>query len=752
MTLSRMTKAQLLERIQAMERQLEALTANRAAKGPPERDRLAILNEVIRATVACRTGEELSEALAWQIRRIMPVDSFLLDGCFHLAQSDISVGYGNFDTIDGVFQRVTVDPSQSDWDRGPLRGALFERFEPVRVLRRPEELNTRLQNLHTFGDSSRRSASMIYVPLVSGRRCVGVMAVMSYEFDAYGEEHVDLLMAIANQVAPAVEGVALMRALTEKSEALAQSEERLRAFVRALPDAAFVLDEDGTYLNVLAFDEPLLYRHAEDLTGKKLHELFPKEEADRYLAAIRKTIQTGQTQICEYSMDVLQGPSWFEGRTAPMRGRAGKKRMVVWIARDITERKRNADRLRENEQFLQSIFDAIQDGIAVLDENLTILRVNNAMNRWFPEHPAPEGQKCHWIYQHRDDPCDRCPSRRALQTGKLQSEVIPYIRDGKQAGWFELYSFPIPDASGRPRGVVEYVRDITRHREAEQAIQKAHEELERRVEERTEELSRANESLREEILERQRAERERQRLEQMQRDFMANVSHELKTPLTSIRGYAETLLEGALEDRKVLRNFLEIIHDNAVRMEFMTNDLLQISLLESGQIQLERRPVEIGDLVESSIKTVRLKASHKEIAIQSACPPGLPQVLGDSHRLREILQNLLDNAIQYSPERSQVVVKADASEDYVLLSVIDNGIGIPRKEQDRVFERLYRVDGARSRKVGGTGLGLAIVKELVKAHGGFVELRSQEGKGSTFTVYLPCLKESKQEESQRRGR
>jgi len=700
---------------------------------------------VTRATVACRTGEELSEALAWQIRRIMPVDSFLLDGCFHLTQSDISVGYGNFDTIHGVFQRVAVDPSQSDWDRGPLRESLFERFEPILVLRRPEDLNTRLRNLHTFGDNSRRSASMIYVPLVSGRRCVGVMAVMSYEFNAFGEEHVDLLLAIANQVAPAVEGVALMRVLTEQTEALAQSEERLRAFVQALPDAAFVLDEDGTYLNVLAFDEPLLYRHAEDLTGQKIHDLFPREEADRYLAAIRKTIQTGQTQICEYYMDVLQGPSWFEGRTAPMRGRADKKRMVVWIARDITERKRSADRLRDNEQFLQSIFDAIQDGIAVLDENLTILRVNNAMKRWYPEHPAPEGQKCHWIYQHRDDPCDRCPSLRALQTGTLQSEAISYLRDGKQAGWFELYSFPILDASGRPRGVVEYVRDITRHREAEQAIRKAHEELERRVEERTAELSRANESLREEIVERQRAERERQRLEQMQRDFMANVSHELKTPLTSIRGYAETLLEGALEDRKVLRNFLEIIHDNAVRMEFMTNDLLQISLLESGQLQLDRRPIEVSDLIESSVKTVSLKAAQKEIAIQIVCPSVLPQVQGDPHRLREVLQNLLDNAIQYSPDRSHVVVKAEANDNYILLSVIDNGIGIPRKEQGRVFERLYRVDSARSRKAGGTGLGLAIVKELVKAHGGFIELRSQEGQGSTFTVYLPAMKESKRD-------
>ncbi len=743
MTLSRMTKAQLLERIQVMERQLEELTANPTAASRPGRDRLEILNEVTRATVACRTGEELSEALAWQIRRIMPVDSFLLDGCFHLTQSDISVGYGNFDTINGVFQRVAVDPSQSDWDRGPLRESLFERFEPMLVLRRPEDLNTRLRNLHTFGDNSRRSASMIYVPLVSGRRCVGVMAVMSYEFNAYGEEHVDLLMAIANQVAPAVEGVALMRALTDKTEALAQSEERLRAFVQALPDAAFVIDEDGTYLNVLAFDEPLLYRHAKDLEGKRLHDLFPREEADRYLAAIRKTIQTGQTQICEYYMDVLQGPSWFEGRTAPMRGRADKKRMVVWIARDITERKRSADRLRDNEQFLQSIFDAIQDGIAVLDENLTILRVNNAMKRWYPEHPAPEGQKCHWIYQHRDDPCDRCPSLRALQTGTLQSEAISYLRDGKPAGWFELYSFPILDASGRPRGVVEYVRDITRHREVEQAIRKAHEELERRVEERTAELSRANESLREEIVERQRAERERQRLEQMQRDFMANVSHELKTPLTSIRGYAETLLEGALEDRKVLRNFLEIIHDNAVRMEFMTNDLLQISLLESGQLQLDRRPIDVSDLIESSVKTAHMKASQKDISIQIDYPPRLPQILGDSHRLREVLQNLLDNAIQYSPEHSRVVVKADANENYILLSVIDNGIGIPRKEQGRVFERLYRVDSARSRKEGGTGLGLAIVKELVKAHGGFIELRSQEGKGSTFTVYLPYPRESK---------
>ncbi|MDH4113710.1 MAG: ATP-binding protein [Actinomycetota bacterium] len=230
---------------------------------------------------------------------------------------------------------------------------------------------------------------------------------------------------------------------------------------------------------------------------------------------------------------------------------------------------------------------------------------------------------------------------------------------------------------------------------------------------------------------------ELRRLETVRRDFVANVSHELKTPLTAIQGFAETLLGGALEDPKHSQRFLEIIREHAMRLGRLTDDLLKLSRIEAGKHEPQLHLVRVPSLVGSVVETSRFKAEPRNISLTVAIPEDIPPIESDADWLAEVLQNLIDNAIQYTSSGGAIRVWASTGEDEVSIGVTDNGIGIPLESQGRIFERFYRVDAARSREVGGTGLGLAIAKHLVESLGGRIELESEAGKGSTFTIVLP---------------
>ena len=230
---------------------------------------------------------------------------------------------------------------------------------------------------------------------------------------------------------------------------------------------------------------------------------------------------------------------------------------------------------------------------------------------------------------------------------------------------------------------------------------------------------------------------ELRRLERVRQDFVANVSHEFKTPLTAIQGFAETLLAGALDDPENNRRFLEIIRNHAIRLARLTNDLLKLARIEAGKMEVEFSSVSLLELIEGCTETTLLKANRKEITLEITVPPQLPAVRGDAALLRDVLQNLLDNAIQYTPARGHISVSATAGPREAVVTVADTGIGIPLADSERIFERFYRVDAARSREAGGTGLGLSIAKHIVEAHGGKLWVESTVGQGSRFSFSLP---------------
>ena len=232
---------------------------------------------------------------------------------------------------------------------------------------------------------------------------------------------------------------------------------------------------------------------------------------------------------------------------------------------------------------------------------------------------------------------------------------------------------------------------------------------------------------------------ELERLERIRKDFVINVSHELRTPLAAIQGYTETLLDGALEDRANNMRFLGIIRQNAERLANLTADLLTLSRIELGRQNLQMASCDLLRIVEEAFDTVRPMADKKRIRLAIQTGPGPAQAYCDSEAMYQVLVNLLDNALKYTPEGGSITVGAEPTAGGAIeVFVRDTGVGIPAEDVERLFERFYRVDKARSRELGGTGLGLAIVKHLVRAHGSDVRVESALGQGSTFFFTLPA--------------
>ncbi|WP_203329002.1 sensor histidine kinase [Candidatus Laterigemmans baculatus] len=237
-----------------------------------------------------------------------------------------------------------------------------------------------------------------------------------------------------------------------------------------------------------------------------------------------------------------------------------------------------------------------------------------------------------------------------------------------------------------------------------------------------------------------RDESQMRQLERMRREFIANVSHELKTPLAAVKGYAETLQIGAKEDPETCTHFLTQIGLQAERLERLINDMLQLARAQAGTENLKITHVPLAPVLGESVAVYKPLAEARDISLQFAPPPAAAAVVADREALLTIVNNLVGNAVRYTPEGGLVELRCEEAEGAWKIVVADNGIGIPVQDQERIFERFYRVEKARDASRGGTGLGLSIVKNLLQALGGEVSVRSRPGEGATFVVRLPAMR------------
>jgi two-component system phosphate regulon sensor histidine kinase PhoR len=332
------------------------------------------------------------------------------------------------------------------------------------------------------------------------------------------------------------------------------------------------------------------------------------------------------------------------------------------------------------------LFNSMLEGLVLLDRNRRIYLANRAFKNLFGLQGELRGQTI----------------MEALRVHELAALVERVEADGQvldyelklpelSERWLQVNAAVIFDSAGQREGTVLVFHDLTRLKQ----------------------------------------------LERTREEFVANVSHELRTPLSMIKGYAETLLDGAKDNPEVATKFLQTIDRNARRLDLLIQDLLAISALESGRVTLNLQPVTLRELVEKVFADFKSRAAARQIQFVNELPE--LTVRGDSDRLEQVLGNLADNAVKYGRDGGTVNIGGRVAENgMVEVFVQDDGPGIPAEALERVFERFYRVDKARSREQGGTGLGLAIVKHIVQSHGGAVWAKSEAGRGTTFFLTLPA--------------
>jgi len=354
------------------------------------------------------------------------------------------------------------------------------------------------------------------------------------------------------------------------------------------------------------------------------------------------------------------------------------------------------EELSEDRSQLLAMLTSMVEGVMVLDYRGRVLQVNPALERMFDiSRSEARGRRCADVFQHQD-------------LNQLVSNVLA-SRNGQES---EIILSP----SGRCLHVEASIAGGEQDNEA-CAVLVLHDITELR------------------------------RLENIRKDFVANVSHELRTPLTSIKGYVEALIDGGKDDPETSTRFLDIILKQSDRLNLILDDLLQLSKIESGQVLFKRDPLHLSTVIERTLAMLKPLADKKGHRLTSWVAPDLPLIAGDEERLVQVLMNLIDNAVKYTPEHGTVTVaahratsgpsSASSTNDQIDLTVTDTGMGIPERDRPRVFERFYRVDKARSRELGGTGLGLAIVKHIVEGHGGQVWVEANVPTGSRFVVRLP---------------
>ena len=229
---------------------------------------------------------------------------------------------------------------------------------------------------------------------------------------------------------------------------------------------------------------------------------------------------------------------------------------------------------------------------------------------------------------------------------------------------------------------------------------------------------------------------EQEKLDRMRKEFVANVSHELRTPLTTIKSYAETLQDGAIDDRDLAVNFIRVIESESDRMTRLVRDLLMLSKLDYDKEEFNMKEMNILKVVNDCIYKMDISVKQKDQTISFESLGEIPLIIGDKDRIEQVVINIISNSIKYTPEKGKIAVKLLADDEYIYIKVKDNGMGIPKEDAARLFERFYRVDKARSRVLGGTGLGLSIAKQIVEAHKGTISLESDYGKGTEVTIKL----------------
>ncbi len=537
-------------------------------------------------------------------------------------------------------------------------------------------------------------------------------------------------LRVEGVASPIVRGSA--RDITERKqaeEALQASELRFRALIEHGLDNISLLAPDGTLLwESPAAVNMLGYKH-EQFKGRNIFEIIHPEDLERVQKQFAEVLrEPGSVIHSTFRLKHADGTwRWVEGIGTNLLHEPSVQAIVINY-RDITERRNAEDELRESEERYRLLYNSSLDAILLTAPDGRILSVNPAACRMFGRTEEE--------IQHlgRSGVADLSDPRLALaleeraRTGRFSGELT-LLRENGEKFPVEVSTAMFKDKNGDVVSSM-IIRDITERRKNAELIRQYTDELETRVEERTMELVHANRA---------------------KDEFLANMSHELRTPLNGILGFSETLLEGIrgpLNERQA--QAVELIHSSGQHLLGLINDILDVSKIESGKFELHPELFAVNDICRSSLNFIKQLASKKHIALEYSSYPATNALIADPKRLKQILVNLLNNAVKFTPEGGSVKLEvlADVSAGLMRFSVTDTGIGISPEDQQKLFKPFVQVDSSLARQYEGTGLGLTLVKKLVEMHNGSMELQSEPGTGSCFSFALPWSEEIQSDKKQ----
>jgi PAS domain S-box-containing protein len=553
--------------------------------------------------------------------------------------------------------------------------------------------------------------------------------------------------------------------ITERKRAETQlqaSEAELRALFAAMTDTVVVRDREGRCLKI-APNSSSLYRESAEMLGRTLHEVLPRPEADSILAQIHTCLDQQTTTSAEYCLPIQQKQVHFLASISPITENA-----AIIVARDISDRKQaeaalqqaydelsqQAAQLDQTNQTLQTTLEELQvaeeelhlqneylisaqtlveaervryqdlfnfapDGYVVTDANGTIQEANQAI-------AALVGAEQSFLVNVPLKTYISEPYRPAFKDllGELNQQSQPQKLQTDELSLKPRNGDPVPvavtvttirNAQNQIVSMRWLIQDITKRKQVEKQLRLS-----------SERISLANAEL--------------ARAARLKDEFLAGMSHELRTPLNAVLGLSEALLEEVYGDlTSEQRDSLQTIEKSGQHLLSLINDILDLSKIESGKMELELSNVSVRSFCESSLAFVKQQANHKQIKLSCQIANGLTDLEADERRLRQVLVNLLSNAVKFTPDNGSVKlrVNVDPLREVVEFSVTDTGIGIATENMERLFQPFVQLDSSLSRRYEGTGLGLALVRRIMDLHGGSVALDSQLGTGSCFTIALP---------------
>ncbi|ADE36354.1 PAS domain-containing protein [Methanohalophilus mahii] len=483
--------------------------------------------------------------------------------------------------------------------------------------------------------------------------------------------------------------------------ALRESEAKFRNYINKAPDGVFVADENGDYVEVNTEACETTGYSKEELLSMNLIDLIPPDNHEKVIEGFETLVKKGYVDV-EFNFLRKDGSRrWWRVTSTKL-----SDTRYLGFTKDTTESKLMEEALIKNKLFLNSIIESIKDGVSILDADMNIVRVNDAMNKWYEKNTPLEGKKCYEAYHDRDSPCTPCPVIRCMETGETERNIVQGLPD-PEPQWFELLAYPLKDSTtGEITGTVEFVKDITDHKRAEAELAEA------RLHGR--EVSKTNSELK------------------------ANLGHELRTSLGNIIGFTQMLhnnIYGRLNPKQ--QKHIQGIQKSAEHLMNLIDDILEISDVEAGKMELNIEMFSIIELLNEILIFLKPFAEDRNVEITTDIPEYIPEINVDKAKIKQAIYNLIINAIHFTPEGRNVHISMEYSSYDLKFEVNDSGIGISPTQLEELFRPFKEIYSESGVKPPDSNLGLSLAKEYIELHGGEIEVESESGAGNSFVFTIP---------------